>query len=675
MKSGSLIKSTLLAVLFAIGMLAASALAQQSGGAVSGGAMLIPNYTPVTQQRLDNPKPQNWLIYKGSYKEQTYSPLDQINTNNVSNLVPVWSFSTGETHGHEGAPLVNNGIMFATGAYDTLFALNAKTGKLIWSYKRNLPQDVYPEVCCDVNNRGVALYGNDVYMATLDSHLLAFDARTGKMVWDTTVANYKAGYTMTLAPLAVKGKIIVGVAGGEYGIRGFVAAYDAKTGKLDWKAYTTAAPNQAGGDTWPGDTYKHGASSVWVTGSYDPNTNLTYWGTGNGGPWMGQVRPGDNLYLASVVGIDVDTGQIKAYYQYVPNESWDYDEVSDQTLVTVKRNGKEIKGIIHAGRDGYFYLLNRGDTIPMTVAPAASIGDPSDTGGNDAIPTSGGAMSGGAASGGAVSSGAASGGAVVPNRFKFVYGIPYIKSTPRTITGFTKDGRPIIPDNHKPAINKQVTVCPGTQGGVNWEGLSYNPNTGYAYIPTTEFCKTETGTQVVYTPGQNFIGASNQSLLSKAKDLNGEYGALQAINVATGKVAWRTNQKLPLRSPTMTTKGNLVFVGDVASRQFRAYNAKTGKELWRFTTNSGVVGVPTTFEVDGVQYVAVESGVGGNASHDVGTVAKLANVPYTQPPQGGVIWVFALNNQQGTGAQSGGAVSGGAASGGAMSGGQSGGAQ
>lgn len=581
-------------------------------------APLVPDYSAVTEARLLNPEPENWLIYKGNYSQHAYSPLDQITTDNVSDLVPVWTFSTGVTGAHEGAPIVNDGIMFATGAYSTLFVMEAATGKLLWSYARDLPQDVYPIVCCGLDSRGVALWGNNVYITTLDAHLLAFDVATGKMLWDQTVADYTKGYAMTMAPLAVNGKIMVGVAGGEYGIRGFVEAFDADTGDSVWQSFTTAAPDQPGGDTWPGDTYEHGAAAPWVTGSYDPETNLTYWGTSNGGPWMGQVRPGDNLYVASVVAMDADTGEIKAFYQYSPNETWDYDETSDQTLVNVMVDGKQVKGLIHAGRNGQFYLLDRENTLPSVVVDGQVVSPNASTPANPDVS------------------------ATAPDRLGFIYGETYMKAQPQVITGFDDEGRPIIPEEHRPAINKAVTVCPNTTGGDNWTGLSFSPDTGYAYIPTQESCKTMSGVQVVYQPGQRYIGAQNQLLLPEGLT---DYGALQAIDVATGKVAWRVDQKLPVVSPPLSTHGGLVFIGDAASREFRAFDAKTGKELWHFTTNSSVVGVPTSFEVDGVQYVAVESSGGNTMTNVLAQTAKLANVPFSAPPQGGVIWVFALKDK------------------------------
>lgn len=582
--------SILSAALLISTLLLGTALAQSQTADQLSTPTIIDQYNPVTDERLLNPEPENWLMYKGNYSMWGNTTLDQITPDNVTDLVPVWAFSTGQTNGHESPPIVNDGIMFATGAYNTLFALEAKTGKLIWQYQRQLPQDVYAMVCCDVVNRGVALYKDKVYMATLDSHLLAFDAVSGDIVWDVTVEDYLTAATMTLAPLIAKGKVMVGISGGEYGVRGFVAAYDADTGDRVWKTYTTAGPGEPGHDTWPGDTWQTGGASIWVTGSYDPDTNISYWGTGNASPWMGDLRPGDNLYVSSVVGIDVDSGDIRSHYQYNPNDSWDYDEISDQVLVDVNRDGKEMKGLIHAGRNGYFYLLDRG------------------------------------------------------NDLKFEYAIPYSKSA-LTITGFDEDGRPQVPEDRKPAVGKTVYTCPTVQGAVNWEGLSYDPNTGHAYLPTTEWCMEIGGKEKPeYRAGQSYTGGSITGKPPRDIDMT---GALQAIDVATGEVLWRTEQKLGVRSPILTTKSGLVFIGDVASREFRAYSAEDGKELWHFTTNSAVVGVPTSFEIDGVQYIAVEAGAGGNAISDVKEAAEAYGIPYTET-QGGVVWVFALKDQLGS---------------------------
>src|ERR687887_1467978 len=307
--------------------------------AVLGPAMLAAqsavSYSPVTEQRLLNPEPHNWLMYRGNYSGWGYSPLDQITPSNVKKLVPVWSFSTGVTEGHQAPPIVNDGVMFITTPQNQVFALDAKTGDLLWRYKRELPEEL---VQLHPTNRGVGLYEDKVYLATVDAHLVALDAKSGNVVWDKTVDDYTKGYYMTLAPLVAKGKVMVGMSGGELGIRGYVAAFNAQTGEEAWKTYTVPGPGEPGHDTWSGDAWRTGGVSVWITGTYDPQLNLTYWGTGNTGPWPADAHPGDNLYATSVIALNPDTGKLKAYHQYHWNDSWDWDEVDAPVLIDVPRD-------------------------------------------------------------------------------------------------------------------------------------------------------------------------------------------------------------------------------------------------------------------------------------------------------------------------------------------------
>ena len=288
------------------------------------------SYNAVTTQRLLNPESRNWLMYRGNYNSQGYSELDSINIRNVSGLKPVWSFSTGLREGHQAPPVVNDGYMFVTTPQNHVLALNAVTGELLWRYQRYLPEDQYQ---MHPTNRGVALYENLVFMATADAYVVALHAVTGEVVWETQIEDYSAGYYITMAPLVAEGKVMVGVSGGEFGIRGFVTALDAMSGEQVWKSYTIPGPGEPGNETWPGDSWKTGGAPVWLTGSYDPEFNLTYWGTGNGGPWMGDTRKGDNLYATSVIALDTDSGKIRAHHQYHWNDSWDWDEVSAPLLV------------------------------------------------------------------------------------------------------------------------------------------------------------------------------------------------------------------------------------------------------------------------------------------------------------------------------------------------------
>src|SRR5437870_2599416 len=318
---------------------------------------VLEKYQPVISERLRNPEAENWLMIRRTYDGWGYSPLDQITPSNVARLHPVWIFSTAEARVHEAAPIVNNGAMFVSTPNNQVIAIDAKSGNVLWRYRRPRPAGASVP---HETNRGVALYGDKVYYAAGEAVLVALDARSGKEVWTTTVADNKSGYYTTLAPLIAGGKVMVGASGGEFGIRGFVAAFDLDTGKEQWRTYTVPAPGEPGSETWPkGDQWKTGGAPVWVTGNYDPDTNLAFGGTGNGGPTVGDKRPGDNLYTASTLALDVSTGEMKGYHQYHPNDSWDYDEVSPPLLIDYQRGGRTIKGRIDVARDGYLWCLER----------------------------------------------------------------------------------------------------------------------------------------------------------------------------------------------------------------------------------------------------------------------------------------------------------------------------
>ncbi len=327
----------------------------------------LANYSPVSQERLDNPEPHNWLMYRGNYEGWGFSALNQITKENVASLTPVWSFSTGVAEGHQAPPIVNEGVMFVTTPQAQVLALDATDGDLLWRYQRELPEDLFQ---LHPTNRGPALLGDKLYVATVDTFLVALDAKTGEVVWETAVDDYTTGYYMTLAPLIAKGKVMVGVSGGEYGIRGYVAAYDAETGEEAWRTYTIPGPGEPGHDTWPGDTWQKGGGSVWLTGNYDEESGIAYWGTGNAAPWMGDSRPGDNLYTTSVIALDVETGQLKGYHQYHWNDSWDWDEVSAPLLIDVVKNGGTVPGLVHAARNGYLWQLERSPEGPISYVTA-----------------------------------------------------------------------------------------------------------------------------------------------------------------------------------------------------------------------------------------------------------------------------------------------------------------
>jgi alcohol dehydrogenase (cytochrome c) len=329
---------------------------------------VLRDYTPVTEARLRNPADGDWLMNRRTYDGWGYSPLTQITTANVVRLRPVWSFSTGAINGHEAAPIVHDGVMFVATPGSQVIAIDARSGTVLWRYRRPLGPAVINR---HPTTRGVALLGDKVFLAASDAVLMALEVRTGRTVWSTTVADNRGGHYMSLAPLVADGKVMVGTSGGELGIRGFIAAYDPDTGKELWRTFTVPAPGEPGSDTWPtGDQWKTGGGSVWVAGNYDPETKLAYWGTGNGGPWMGDQRPGDNLYTASTIAVDVSTGQIKGHFQYTPNESFDWDEVSPPILVDYQRNGRTVKGLVDVARNGYLWFLERG-AHQVRARPAA----------------------------------------------------------------------------------------------------------------------------------------------------------------------------------------------------------------------------------------------------------------------------------------------------------------
>jgi len=553
------------------------------------GAAGASDYTPVTDARLVNPEPANWLMIRGNYKGWSYSPLDRINTSNVKNLMPVWSLSTGVEEGHEAPPIVNNGIMFVSTSYSQVLALDAVTGDLIWRFKRKLPAGFS---ALHNTSRGVALYGDKVYFQTLDAVLVALDAKTGKVTWEATVEDWKTGYYNTAAPLVVKGKVLVGIAGGEFGVRGFVQAFDAETGKSVWKTYTVPAPGEPGSDTWQKpDTWKTGGASTWMTGTYDPEANVVYWGTGNASPWFGDQRPGDNLYTASTVALDGDTGKIKGHFQYHQNESWDWDEMNPPMLVDFQKDGTTTKGLFKTARNGYLYWLKRNSDGSVSYLNSQQY--------------------------------------VPQNVFKSI--------DPKT-------GRPEVDLAHKPGTGKAAQFCPGLWGGKDWPYDAYNPKTGLVYIPANEnHCNNLEGKVEERVPGQWWTGVAIPDFHFSVDTKAGFFGQILAYDINTGKRAWRNLYSGSMMwGSLLTTAGGLVFGGGTNDRQFRAYDAKTGEQLWQFRTNSGIIAPPSTFEVNGVQYVAVQSGYGVDAAFQQKLMSELIGWQ-ADVPQGGVVWVFALS--------------------------------
>jgi alcohol dehydrogenase (cytochrome c) len=554
----------------------------------------IKNYSPVTRERLLNPEPGNWLLFRRTYDGQGYSPLDKINASNAHNLVPVWTFSTGVIEGHEAPPIVNNGIMFIATPEAQVIALDAKTGELIWRYKRQLPEDLFQ---AHPTSRGVGLWEDRVFLATVDDHVVALDAKSGKVVWDQKVQDYRKAQYLTLMPLVVDGKVIVGGSGGDFGIRGYVAALDAKDGKELWRTFTIPGPGEPGHETWQGDDWKNGGGPAWITGTYDPQLNLMYWGVGNAAPWPGDAHPGDNLYTAAVIALDPQTGTIRGHFQYHQNDSWDWDEVDPPMLVDLQKNGRTIRSLIHPARDGYLWVLER---------HAEGI--------------------------------------------KFVSAVPFVKNN--VFTGIDVDtGRPSVDPAHKPAIGRLVSFCPSNWGGKDWPSASYSPRTKLVYVPANEnLCMEFTGEKQPLVEGQVWVGTDLAKIALSLQPGAQHIGELQAWDPVTGKKIWQHNfGKSQLFAPVLATAGDLIFVGGTDDRYFRAFDARSGQLLWQQKTNSGIIAPPVAYEVDGIQYIAVQSGWGVEAQRIQNLLAKL-NIGITPDvPQGGVVWVFALKTGATTG--------------------------
>jgi len=456
-----------------------------------GMAAMAADYNPVTDERLQNPEPENWLSWRGNYEGWGYSPLDQITAENVKDLVPVWSYSTGVAEGHQAPPMVNDGMMFVTTPQNQIIALDAATGTEKWRYVRELPDDLFQ---LHPTNRGPALYGDKIYMATVDACVVALKAETGEEVWDTCIADYTDGYYSTLSLLAAEGVIVTGTSGGEYGIRGYVVALDAETGEEAWKTYTIPGPGEPGHDTWTGDSWKTGGGSVWMQPNYDAEAKIAYVGTGNGGPWMPDARPGDNLYTTSVIALDIATGEIKGHHQYHWNDAWDWDEVSAPLLMDVERDGKTIKGLVHAGRNGYIWTMER----------------------------------------------------TADGEINFVAADKYVRQTAFESVD-PETGRPSYNESATPGIEKEALFCPSLWGGKDWPPEAYNPNTGLFYIPAHENLCSEFGGVALdeREPGELYIGVPIDVILSSMRfdesiDTSQPVtiGQLQAWDVNTGEMKW-----------------------------------------------------------------------------------------------------------------------------------------
>ena len=492
-------------------------------------------------------EPGNWLTYDGDYSAHRYSLLTQLTTKNISQLKPAWIYQSREAGRWEVTPLVVDGIIFISERPNIVTALDGRTGRPLWNYRRSMPSDV--NGCCGQMNRGLAILGDAVYLNTYDCHLVCIDANTGKERWDKVVIDYKKGYTMTAAPLAVKDKIIVGVGGGELGIRGFIDAYDARTGEQAWRFWTIPGEGEPGNETWgSGDAWKHGGGSTWLTGAYDPDLNLLYWGVGNPGPdYNGDDRPGDDLYTCSLVALDADSGKLRWHFQCTPHDVHDWDSLEVPVLIDAKVNGKPRKLLTQANRNAFFYVLDR---------------------------TTG----------------------------EFIAGKAFAKQT--WADGLDAKGRPILVADKTPTAEGTL-VYPGLEGAANWPAPSYSPRTGLFYVHGQDdygqsFFKHKSD----YTPGQDYEGGGARNILGAEP-----YGDVKAIEATTGKVKWEFREQVSSQAGILTTTTGLLFTG-TKEGYFYALDAADGKPLWRFQTGGEVAGGPVTYLIDGKQYVAIAAGEG-----------------------------------------------------------------
>ena len=535
----------------ALASLTGLAFAQGRGGPVNQEAPV----TNVPFERILKPEPQNWLSYSGGTMSQRHSALTQITPANAKDLTLKWVFQTRTLDKQENTPLVVDGVMYTIQSPNDVIALDAATGKTIWTYLHK-PAAGTVNPCCGNLTRGVAILGDKLFLATLDAQMIAINAKTGKEIWKTDVADYKQQYAMTVAPLVVKDKVITGVAGGEHGIRGFIVAYDANTGKEVWRFNTVPGPGEAGYETWlgkdgkPNDSYLHGGAPIWVTGSYDPETNLTMWGTGNAGPdWDGDARLGDNLYSSSVVALDADTGKLKWHYQFSPHNEFDWDATQVPVLADVQIQGRPRKVMLWANRNGMFYVVDRTDG-------------------------------------------------------RFIMGKPFTKVN--WLKGFDERGRPMLDPAVKPT-KEGTLVYPGNQGGTNWYNPSFSPATGLFYIPAWEnssstYVKGEQPPE--FHAGQSFTGAFPRG----GATTDDVYSAIVAMDPNTGDKKWSFRLSAPsTEGGVLTTASNLLFAGG-RDGQFVALDARDGKLVWETNLGPSVSAGPMSYQVGGKQYISIQAG-------------------------------------------------------------------
>lgn len=521
---------------------------------------LAANAAPVTQEHLaeGTELTDRWLMYGGNYANWRYSPLADINRDNVAQLRPAWIFQPGIPGQFETSPIVVDGTMYVTAAYNNLFALDAETGEMKWHYAHQMPSEI--QICCGPTNRGVAVHGDRIFMGTLDARLIAFDRTTGNVLWNVEMDKFANGYSSTAAPLVIDDKVIIGSAGGEYGARGFIDAYDVASGKRLWRRYTIPAAGEPGAETWAGDSYKTGGGPAWTTGTYDAQKRVLYWAVGNPSPdWNGDSREGDNLYSNSLLALDPDTGDMKWHFQFTPHDVWDYDGNTGVFLIDTEHAGAAVKAVVQPNRNGFLYVLD-----------------------------------------------AATG--------KFLRGSQYT-DTLNWAKGLDPNGRPLFDPKYVPmAGGNPEFICPGNVGGQNGSyTAAYSPATKLVYVPVIESCGRMEKQEAVFVNGTPFWGGGPGEM--HADEMS--YGHVSALDPATGKIRWRHKDEWPLVGGTLATAGGVVFTGTQSGHAI-ALDDTTGKELWRFQTGSMIRGQPITYKSGERQFMAMPSGGGGLAVALVG---------------------------------------------------------
>jgi len=527
--------------------------------------------------------PQHVLTYGMSYSQQRFSPLSQINRDTVKRLVPAWSYSMNNDTGEESQPLVYNGVIYVTSQNKTV-AVDALTGKEIWNTPVEYPADTTRVVCCGIVNRGAAIYDGRVFRSTLDARVIALDMKTGKEIWNVKSGDTKDGIAMTGAPIIANGVLITGMGGAEFGSRGYVEGYDPSTGQRLWRRYTVPRPGEPGSNTWPNDAANASGGSSWTTGSYDPELDLVYWGIGNPAPWNALLRKGDNLFTNSILAIRPKTGEVVWHMQMSPNDPFDHDNVTSIILADLTINGKPTKALLQAGRNGFYYVIER-KTGQLIAAN------------------------------------------------------PYVKVT--WASGIDKEtGRPEWTETTKKAIayTEEIETWPHITGGTNWYPSSFDPRTQTAYVNTTDY-----GMKYKPDPVDEIRnlkpGDPHRAVhITPIFNADGMRGHLRAIDPLTGQSKWAIAFKSPNWAGTLVTAGGLVFTGELTG-EFIAVDSDTGKILWQFQTPSGIIGQPVTWERDGKQYVTVTSGVGGVY------VLKTPDPNLAHVPPGGSLWTFKLFDQ------------------------------